>query len=259
MQRCLNILRYLLILPMFIIGTHSLCAEVQVIPVYERHQAPLVLFNNNEFSGIYIDLFREILLRAGIEPVFRATPKKRVRILFEEGISVLSCCDNPAWRKRPKEQQVQMFSEAFYTTRDIFIFPEGKKFEIDNLAQLSTKKVAVIRGYGYQGSEWFGERIDIGSESELLLFMSLGRADVGIVNEDVARVWLAGRKAKIEFGSYHDIATLHIRVHRNRMDLLLKINKAISEMIADGTRDTILKYYLPGYEYKKMTMPGAMH
>ena len=243
MHRCLKILFYLLVWPLLIFGSNVLRAEELVIPVYERHQPPLVIFKNNEFSGVYIDLFREILSRAGIEPVFKATPKKRVRILFEEGISVLSCCDNPAWRKRPKEQQVQMFSEAFYTTRDIFIFPQGKLFQIDNLAQLSTKKVAVIRGYGYQGSEWFGDRIDIGSESELLQFVSLGWADVGIVNEDVAREWLSGRKAKIEFGSYHDVATLHVRVHRNRMDLLLKINKAISGMIADGTRDAILMRY----------------
>jgi hypothetical protein len=236
---------YLLTLPMLFMVNTELCAEKLVIPVYERHQPPLVVFHNKKFSGVYIDLFREILLRAGIEPVFQPTPKKRVRILFEEGVSVLSCCDNPAWRMRPKEQQVQMFSESFYTTRDVFIFPEGKLFKVDNLAQLSTKKVAVIRGYGYQGSEWFGERIDIGSESELMQFIAFGRADVGIINEDVAREWLSGRQARIEFGNYHDVATLHVRVHRNRMDLLLSINKAISEMIADGTRDAILKRYFP--------------
>ena len=101
----------------------------------------------------------------------------------------------------------------------------------------------MIRGYGYQGSEWFGERIDIGSESELLLFVSLERADVGIVNEDVARHWLKGREEVIEFGEYHDVATLHVRVHRSRMELLLEINKAITEMIIDGTRDKIVKNY----------------
>lgn len=223
--------------------SYPLRAEKLTIPIYERHQPPLVLFRNNEFSGIYIDLFREVLSRSGIEPVFEATPKMRARIQFEEGIAVLSCCDNPAWRARPKEQQVQMFSESFYTTRDIFIFPQGKTFPIHSLAQLSDKKVAVIRGYGYQGSEWFGERIDIGSESELLLFVSLGRADVGIVNEDVARHWLKAQGKAIDFGEYHDVATLHIRVHRSRMELLLAINKAITEMITDGTRDKIIARY----------------
>ena len=240
-----------LMLSVMLAQSVSVRAEKLIIPIHERHQPPLVLFNNGEFSGIYTDLFREILLRAGLEPEFEATPKMRARILFEEGMSVVSCCDNPAWRKRPKEQQVQMFSESFYTTRDVFIFPQGKKFPIDSLAQLSDKQVAVIRGYGYQGSEWFGERINLGSESELLLFVSLGRADVGIVNDDVARYWLKENAQLIEFGEYHDVATLHIRVHRSRMELLLAINKAITEIIADGTRDKIVQRY----KVEKSTQP----
>lgn len=241
MKRCSSIHICFIMSMLFSVCSFSQ-AERLTIPIYQRH-APLMFFDGREFSGIYIDLFREILVRAGIEPVFEITPKMRSRILFEEGVSVVSCCDNPAWRKRPKEQQVQMFSESFYTTRDVFIFPKGKKFKIDSLAQLSDKQVAVIRGYGYQGAEWFGERVDIGSESELLLFVSLGRADVGIVNEDVAKYWLKGQAGSIEFGEYHDVATLHIRVHRTRMELLLMINKAITELTADGTRDNIIKSY----------------
>ena len=133
MERVLNIRTSIAFLVLFAFSC-MLYAEKLVIPIYERHQPPLVLFKEHEFSGIYIDLFKEILLRAGIEPVFEATPKMRARILFEEGLSVLSCCDNPAWRERPKEQQVQMFSESFYTTRDIFVFPKGEKFPIDSLA-----------------------------------------------------------------------------------------------------------------------------
>ncbi len=221
-------------------------AEELVIPVYDRHQPPLVLLDDGAISGIYVDLFREILTRAGIAPRFVSVPKRRARIMFEEGESVLSCCDNPVWRTRPKEQQVQMFSVAFYNTRDVFVFPVGKRFEIDNLSTLSDKRVAVIRGYGYRGSEWFGERVDIAIESELLEFIALGRADVAIVNDDVAKLWLFENGPKVELGSYHDIASLHVRVHRKREDLLPKINEAIGDIIRDGTRDRIVNRYLSG-------------
>jgi len=234
----LNILFLLFLAPTYLI------AEEFIIPIYDHHQPPLVLFNQGEASGIYIDLFREILIRANIESTFVVVPKKRARMMFEEGDSLISCCDNPAWRTRPKEQKVQLFSFAFYNTKDIFIFPKGKKFSIDDLSSLTTKSVAVIRGYGYRGSEWFGERNDFGGEYDLLKFISLGRADVGIVNHDVAKRWVLENGSKIELGSYHDIASLHVRVHRKRQNLLPNINQAISSIISDGTREEIIGRYL---------------
>lgn len=218
-------------------------SKVLRLPVHDAHQPPLVILDENRRSGIYLDLYREILTRAGLKFEFFSVPKKRLRIMFEKGETFLTCCDNPAWRTRPLEQQVQLFSDPFYRTRDVFIFPPKQKFEVKNLSVLASKKVAVIRGYGYRGEEWFGERLDLGRESELLAFVALGRADLGIINEDLAKAWLLENTGKLSLGDYHDIATLHVRVHRERQDLLPRINSAIDSMVQDGTRKRILSSY----------------
>lgn len=74
--------------------------------------------------------------------------------------------------------------------------------------------------------------------------MARGRADVGIVNEDIARHWVLKNGPQIEIGDAHDIADLKIRVHKKRSDLLPRINKAIEDIINSGKRDNIVNKYL---------------
>lgn len=219
--------------------------EALSVPVYDQSRPPLVLVENTHFSGIYLDLFLEILQGAGIEPTFVPVPKQRARIMFERGETLFSCCDNPAWRQRPEELAAQLFSEAFYWTNDLFIFPPGKSFPTDDITILTQKSVGVIRGYGYRSSELFGTRTDIDSEASLLQFLARGRADVGIVNAEIVQWWLAIYPGAIETGSCHDHASLHVRVHRSRADLLAPINRSIAALIQSGRRQEILNRYLP--------------
>lgn len=220
-------------------------AEME-IPFHNTTREPLVINKDGHLTGIYPDLFREIMRRAEIPVKLIPTPKLRVRRYFETGKSVLSCCDNPAWRRRPMELTVQLFSDPFYRTNDIFVFPADIAKPIKNLRELSGLQVATVRGYGYQGEEWFGERIDFADEKNILRAVSAKRIDIGIVNEDVVRYWSKTNPDSISSGGIHDSASLHIRVHRSRNDLLERINTAIGEIIADGTRDRIIAGYLEG-------------
>lgn len=216
------------------------------IPVFDQQRIPLVIIDNGYFSGIYMDMFREVLTSADIPHRFIPIPKQRARIMFERGETVLSCCDNPAWRTRDDELRTQLFSDAMHNTHDLFVFPPGKPFATDDLNVLKTRKVALVRGYGYRASEFFGTRIDIDSEANMLEFLRLGRADVAIVNENVLQHWLLTHPGAVEPGKCHDNASLHIRVHRKRADLLDPINQSIKRMIESGKREEILRKYLGG-------------
>lgn len=218
-------------------------AEPLVVPFHDTTKAPLVINADGKLSGIYPDIFNEVMKRAGIDAKLVPTPKLRVRRYFETGQAVLSCCDNPAWRQRPLEQGVQLFSRPFYMTRDVFVFRAYNARPIEDLKDLADMTVAVVRGYGYQGEEWFGERTDFIDETAIMQAVAFGRTDVGIVNEDVALHWIAQNPGEIETGNLHDSASLHIRIHKDRADLLKPINRAIAEMIEDGTRDQIIGRY----------------
>lgn len=200
-----------------------------------------MIIENAHFSGIYIDLFREVLNGAGIQFTLIPIPKQRARIMFERGEAMLSCCDNPSWRMRDEELKVQLFSDALHDTHDLYVFPKGKAFDTKDLRM---RHIALVRGYGYRASEYFGTRFDLESESKVLEFLSLGRADVAIINENVLQNWMLTHPNSVVPGKCHDNASLHIRVHRQRSDLLEPINQSIKRMIESGKREEILRKYL---------------
>ena len=219
-------------------------AEPVQIPTYEQPRPPLVIFENGRPTGIYNELFRAILNEAGIVHTLVPAPKLRARIMFEKGESFVACCANPSWRTRPQEQMVQIFSEPFHVTEDIFVFPHGRRFAIEELSKLSDKIVATVRGFGYRGENWFGERIALQNEEALLQFVAKGRADVGIVNAEVFKLWSVRNPQQVDKGEIHDFASLHLRLHRNRKELLGPINKAIKDLIKSGRRDQIIEKFL---------------
>lgn len=229
--------------------------EEITVPIYDQERAPLALLNEGEASGIYPELFREILKGANLEPTLIPIPPMRRRIGFETQLYHLSCCANPAWRQRPREQEVQIFSKPFYWTKDIFVFPKDKKFSIDKLSSLSDKRVATVRGFDYRGAEHFGERIDFQNEITLMRALALGRAEVGIVNEDIYEA--SSQKNYLAKGPIHDEASLHIRIHRARLDLVEPINKSIEDLIRSGKRDQIVKKYLNKHNAISAAVPNA--
>lgn len=235
------LLALIAVMPALLASPGARC-EPLVISVYNENRGPLSRISpGGTVSGLYPDLFAAVLNRAGIGHTFRPVPQNRRRVEFANGDQVLDCCSNPAWRTQPREVAVQVFSDPIYETRDIFVFPKGKAFAITEMADLQTKSVAVVRGFGYAGSEWFGQRIDLDNEEALIKFVSLGRADVGISNDVIVQ---ASRfRDRIEIGPIHAEASLHIRVHRSRLDLLDPINAAISSLVLDGTIEDLERKY----------------
>ncbi|WP_286240570.1 substrate-binding periplasmic protein [Neptuniibacter halophilus] len=220
----------------------ALAGETIQVPTYDQHRPPTAMLIDGEPHGIYPDLLRAILKRAGLQPKLIPVPPLRRRMGFEQNHFSISCCANPAWRQRPQEQEVQIFSQPFYWTRDIFVFPLNQTFPIERLSHLSDKRVATVRGFDYRGEEYFGERIDYHNERALMQALSLSRADVGIINQDIFLA--AEENLLLTPGPVHDQASLHIRIHRDRIDLVEPINRAISELIRSGERDRIVNRYL---------------
>jgi len=224
----------------------AVAAETSLrVPVYATARPPLVEIQAGEVRGILPEMFKAILEHAGLSFVFDPVPVMRKRVLFEDGVYVLACCANPAWRNRPKERDVQLFSEAFTQNRDIFVFPKGKSFPVGGRADLGRAVVGVRRGFDYRGSRFFGTRLDLESEDAIFKALLAGRVDVGIVNEHTFHA--SPHHKNLDEGPEHDVVSLHIRVHKNRSDLLPRINGAIAAFMADGTHDLIVrKYHMMG-------------
>ncbi len=230
----------LLMLPVMALQAQTDTNEPLILPIYDNDKPPLAYKEKGEYRGIYIDLFKAVLDEAGIRYRFVPMPASRNQRMFEQGKIAMACCVNPAWYKEPQQQQMQLFSYPLFYTQDMFVFPPGKTFSIDDLAVLRDKRVALVRGYGYIGSENFSERIDLKNEQAVLDFIALGRADVAIVNERALDYWLARHPGAVVKGPVHDRATLHIQLHRNWHELLGPLNQAITTLLDTGTVEIIL-------------------
>lgn len=211
---------------------NSFSAEVLKIPFYAEQLPPLVLIEKGEYTGgIYHDFFSKILSRAKIKYSFYPLPKSRLRQNFWEGQSVLTCCDNPAWRTFPKEIEVQKFSKPFMLLKDVIVV--RKDAHID-LRKMSNIHFALKRGFSYKGDSLFKKISYLNDMASILQFVELKRADAAIVNEYVFREYARNNKTSLIIAKDFSADTIHIRVHSKREDLLLKINKAIVELKQEG-------------------------
>lgn len=120
-------------------------SQALIVPIYDSERPPLFFNLNERQNGVYVELFETILRSANIQYELVPVPKLRARIMFETGETVLSCCDNEAWRQRPKEKDVQLFSNAFFHSADYVIVHKDTEFDFSKSLSLS---IGTIRGFG---------------------------------------------------------------------------------------------------------------
>jgi len=73
-----------------------------------------------------------------------------------------------------------------------------------------------------------------------------GRGDVGLLQYEVAKYHAAVQGVDIIIGPIHHAAPLHIRLHKSKAAHMVKINKAIAEMKANGIIKQIFEKYMVG-------------
>lgn len=213
------------------------------IPFYDSNRPPLI-FVGEHIYGIHADIFKKVLLQSGIKFSFQPTPHLRRRLLFEAGEVVIDCCSNPAWRQRPLESKLQLFSIPIDESADHYIFNQDKQLQVNAFSDLKDKVVGVIRGFSYSGSEYFGHTVKVKTEKQLLELVNLQRVDLAIVNKHVAKYYVNKKQLNIVIGPLHDKKTLHIRLHKSYAELLPKINRSIELLVQSGEKDSIIKRYL---------------
>ncbi|WP_127715826.1 ABC transporter substrate-binding protein [Halobacteriovorax sp. HLS] len=230
------------ILLFFFLGLSSYGAETLKVPFYAESLAPLVIIEKGEYQGgLYHKFFSKILSRANIKFKLYPLPKSRLRQKFWEGGSLLTCCDNPAWRTFPKEIEVQKFSRPFMELRDVIVTRKDKHIELSNLSNIH---FALKRGFSYKGDSKFKKISYLNDMNSILQFVELNRADAAIVNEYVFKEYSLRNKSNLIVAKEFSKDSIHIRVHSKREDLLKKINKAISDLKHEGYFQDSIDDYL---------------
>lgn len=229
----------------FVFAKESLNDKQKVIdiPFYDSNRPPLI-YVGEHYSGIYAEIFKAVLTRAGLSFNFQPTPNSRRRLLFEEGEVIIDCCANPEWRQRPLEKKYQLFTLPIDESADHYIFNRAKQLDVNAYSDLKAHVVGVIRGFSYSGSELFGHTVEVKTEEQLLEMVNLKRVDLAIMNKHVAEYYIKKKQLNLAIGPLHEKKTLHIRLHKSNAELLPKLNKIIKELVDSGERERLIKKYL---------------
>ncbi|NVJ99696.1 MAG: transporter substrate-binding domain-containing protein [Alphaproteobacteria bacterium] len=217
------------------------------------HYGNVIMAGRSDTTGFQI-IWREILADAGIRAFFVEAPQQRKRRMFVSGNILLDCCAADFWRDQKEEQEVQLWSDPFFETKEQYVFAAGKVQSIEGPADLKKMRVAVVRGFSYVGSDQFGAIVQGRDTADILALLKAGRADVGILSNVDFHALTKDRPGEFELDGVRVLAPQRIRVHKTQAHLLEPINQAIANLKA---QNRIAEVLMPGSVVRASTSPDG--
>ncbi|MCP4107647.1 MAG: transporter substrate-binding domain-containing protein [Desulfobacteraceae bacterium] len=206
-----------------------------------------------EDGGLCVDIFREAARRAGYDASYKLFPLKRMHQNFSVNrIDAEPCC-TPAWRAKYKE--ISAYSDTYYHTENIVIVRKDSGIATTkNIRDFRGKTLGTILGYfitdGFQEEFEAGNivRDDVHAQDQNIKKLFLKRVD-GIIIDRATGLYLIKLlgfdPADFRIVYVFEIKShLSIRIHKNREDVIPKLNKSLGEMKKDGTIDKIINKYI---------------
>lgn len=203
----------------------------------------------SSWTGIDMDVAREIALRTGIEVEWKAVPWSRCLEMVKTGQADMLM--GVAWTE---ERSVSMtyVPTPYSVVRPVFYALRGKSDTLRKYADLKGKTIAQSRDSAY--FDRFNEdgslnKISVGDEETVLRMLTGGRVDVAIGTEpniawDIARF---GMKGMVEPTDWQpgEITPLYIAMSNEaaRGGVAERIDACVRGMVADGTINLIHERY----------------
>lgn len=180
-------------------------------------------------GSIYNDVFTQIMKKTGLTVTFVSQDYQSLRKSFLDKEIDIVCCASPNWRTKPQEIEVQLFSNAFFYVVENYAYRPArfpKKFDPKD----TTLIFASVKGWSYSNILSINKQIIADSVIDALELVHSGKADFTIVNKQEFMGQQHKKKRNLILGERLKQSPLHIRVHKDRADLVPIINQAITEM-----------------------------
>ncbi|MGD8885111.1 MAG: transporter substrate-binding domain-containing protein [Gammaproteobacteria bacterium] len=198
---------------------------------------------------IAVDLVQTALQNAAVDTKVKILPWQEVLsgIKADKYDAIVA-----AW-KTPEREQYLLFSRAYLENRIDLIGRQDNKIRFDNIEQLKGKKVGVVSGYAY-GNEITNNKDIIqvpgATVADNIKKLLGGEVDFILADALVAQAIKEHLPPEITEKLYiydKEVVTqgLYFAVRKNLQNaqpMLDKFNKAIEQMIADGTYNKILGF-----------------
>ena len=139
------------------------------------------------------------------------------------------------------------FSDTYATAVQVVIVKEGS--EIQSVDDLKDKKIGVqenTTGDIYASEDFGEEKIKRYSKgNDAVAALAAGIIDAVIIDNEPAKSYVAANEGLAILETSYADEEYAIGISKENTELKEKINKALGELKADGTLDTIIKKYIP--------------
>ncbi|MDI2592458.1 transporter substrate-binding domain-containing protein [Pseudomonas sp. N3-W] len=201
-------------------------------------------------GGVATDIVSTALARAGYASDFEQVPWARALMGVGEGrYDVLV----NAWYNEERTKLGQ-FSGEYLLNRVRFIKRKDAPIEYDNLQQLHTYPIAVVRGYAYSpefDNDEALQKIPVHNFAMAVRMLAADRVQLTLEDEFVARYYLARESSKVrnsvEFlpkplseNSLHILVSLKNPEHEQ---IVAGFDREIAAMKADGSYERLLRQH----------------
>ncbi len=217
------------------------------------YDKPPYMMKEGKNAGICVEIVREAARRAGYDTTYILLPHVRGLKYFMENRVDAETCVSPKWRSKYKE--ISSYSGAFFITNNVVIVRKNSDIATTkNIRDFRGKTFGTILGYfitdGFQQEFESGKivREDVSTQDNNIKKLVAERVD-GIIIDRITGSYLIKQLGfdpayfKIAY-VFETKSLLSVRIHKNREEVIPKLDKSLTEMKKDGTIDKIINKYM---------------
>lgn len=196
-----------------------------------------------EFDGIDMAIAKQIGEKAGMEVEMQSMEFDSLLVALQNGQIDATIAGMTVTEERAKSVD---FSTPYYTATQVMIVMDGS--DIKKASDMEGKTIAVVQGYtGETCVQELGYEYEAFKKgTECVMELVNGKCDVVVIDSATAQKYVSDNPGTVIVEDSEAFASEEyaIAVQKGNTELLDKINKAIEEMLADGTISALSAQYI---------------
>ena len=219
--------------------------ETLKVGVFPQDYPPL--YWHDARKGIIEKLLDKISSVSRFDFVYTSAPLNRLMMKVSNGKIDLEPWSSEVWRSRIKDSVY--FTSSYAEHCDRLIFQKGLSFPVDRPADLSGKRLGVVKSYVFKSfTELFAKnviyRVNSSNEERALNLLNHGRTDAALIDQLIANHLLKTTYPQtFEKGKTFDCVPVSFMFRKAKLRQGIEINQVLQTLKKEGFIEQLLEGY----------------
>lgn len=207
----------------------------------DMNNPPFTMIKQGKFEGFDIEIGNEVARRLNLRPIWSSVKFPDLILAIRTNKFDIAISSQGITEERKK---VVEFTQPYFCGAMVLI----SKGEEPTLQNIKGKKVAVVQNtiYDAYATKNFPRQIvRVKDDKQVINALIFGKTEVGLMSRFVA-LQAEDKYKNIKVGEQLTREEAGMTVNKANTELLKKVNKALDDMVADGTYSKISKKFFGG-------------